>query len=468
MSRPTAPGLDHVVRFVTDLPLDPRLISEELEVWSRSSLLDTLAALVAGTATTLGLAGLRAAAAEPGTSSIPGTRLCTTPTWAAMAGATAASALDFDDGHYAGGGIHPGSTILPTLLAGATPQTRLDRLRAALVAGYEVAIRAGRLASPSVSGLPYRASGYATTVGATAALCNLNAASHEVTSAALRIALAHAPVAEMVSEGAREAAGWAAATALGAYRLAAAGSGAEAEKTGSSPGPFPVGPTIFDLHSTEPMLLTLGKNYECLDCYLKPYPCCRAAHAPIDGLRLLADRHGWDRIRASSLRIGVGAGASTLDHRNPATLAQAQYSIPILLAVLAVHGESRLRALGIPTTDGNLLRDPAILAYARRVTVEHVPELDHNPWHSYPAVVELHSDNVTLDTARIDHASGSPQAPLSHARRLAKAHGLLSRVLTTDRQSRIIALVDRGAGTLSDLLRLSEPERASRGFDVER
>lgn len=468
MSLPTAPGLDRVVRFVTGLPLDPRLISQELEVWSRHALLDTLATLVAGTATTLGLAGLRAAAGEPGTGRVPGTRLRTTPTWAAVAGGTAASALDFDDGHYAGGGIHPGSTILPALLAGASPQTPLSRIRAALIAGYEVAIRTGRLSSPAVSGLPYRASGYAAAVGATAALCCLNAASHHVTSAALRIALAQAPISTMVSEGARESSGWAAATALGAYRLAVAGAGAEAEEVGDASGPLPVGPTLFDLHCGDPMLQTLGTSYECLECYVKPYPCCRAAHAAIDGLLLLADRHGWDRVRASALRIGVGAGASSLDRSDPTTLAQAQYSIPFLLAVLAVHGESRLRVLGVPAADEQLLRDPAVLAYARRVTVEHAPELDRNPWHSYPAVVELHFEDVTLDTTRIDHASGSPHQPLGLSQRLSKVHDLLSRVLTIDQRSRLIALADQGAGTLSDLLRLSEPERASRGAWSER
>ena len=60
---------------------------------------------------------------------------------AAMANSAAASALDLDDGHRRAGG-HPGAAIVPTVLAvGPTAGACGRDLIAAIVAGYEVAVR---------------------------------------------------------------------------------------------------------------------------------------------------------------------------------------------------------------------------------------------------------------------------------------------------------------------------------------
>lgn len=417
---------------------------------ARQVLADTLAAQLAGTLTDVGRAACRAARLHPGRTPVPGTGLRTDPGWAAFAGAAAAGALDYDDGHYRGGGIHASSTVLPALLAAAPAGTPLPALRRALVAGYEVAVRAGRLTSPAVSGLPYRASGHAAVFGATAALAAVRGLGPARTESALRTAAAHAPDAAMTTGGAREATGWAAATAVGCADLAACGFGEPADASHL----FPAGPTLFDRHTADPWVTGLGERYEILHGYLKPYPCCRAAHAMLDALRVLCPGTGTARITA--VEVSTVAGAAALGVTAPRTLGQAQFALPWLAALLLVRGEDAprgLRALGAP--GGPALDDPAVRETARLVTLRHEPAFDDDPACSYPARVAVTTSDGRVRTATVTRARGSAGNPLSEAERTAKATELLHRVLPPSRTAALLTALEDDTTTTGRLTALT-------------
>src|SRR5512145_2599888 len=102
-------------------------------------LLDTLGAVVAGSALPENgaLARLAAARGPHGTATLVGHRLKADPFWAALTNAAAGVALEVDEGSRLGGG-HPAIHVVPGVLAVAEDR-RLDgrRLLASLVAGYE-------------------------------------------------------------------------------------------------------------------------------------------------------------------------------------------------------------------------------------------------------------------------------------------------------------------------------------------
>ena len=80
-----------------------------------------------------------------GPSTIIGAGAGSTPVGAALANGFAASALDIDDGYRPVKG-HPGAVVLPAVLA-AAEEVRSSGVEflTALVVGYEVAMRAGRV-----------------------------------------------------------------------------------------------------------------------------------------------------------------------------------------------------------------------------------------------------------------------------------------------------------------------------------
>ena len=254
---------------------------------------------------------------------------------AAFAGATAANALDYEDGHYRGGGIHAGSAVLPALLAATDPSTPMARLRRALVVGYEIAIRAGYVLSPQ-HGRSYRTSGHAASLGAAGATAALLGGDVSTVASALRIAASHAPVSTPHAAGACESIGWAATTAVTAAFLALDGfTNEQSDATLAAP----VSASPFDDGTDTRFVESLGRVSEATNCYIKPYACCRLIHAAIDGLHALDGDLPEDPGDVKSIVVGTQAGAVKMDNRQPLRLEQAQFSIPIMLALYLTDHE---------------------------------------------------------------------------------------------------------------------------------
>ncbi|MFT4123831.1 MAG: MmgE/PrpD family protein [Microbacteriaceae bacterium] len=422
---------------------DDRL-PDHVERWARTAITDTLAVIAGGTGTELFARAATTASRHPGTVPVPGLAVRTSAMWSAHLAAIAASALDYDDGHYRGGGIHASSTVLPVLLAGAAEAT-LPELVRAFVAGHEIAIRAGHLAAPERSGESYRASGYAATIGAAAALAALRGGDADRIASAIRLAFAHAPHSRMTSTAARESIGWAGATAVAVVELAEAG---YASETTDGALHAPAGPTPFEEASDDPMIASLGRVFESPDSYLKPWASCRAAHAMIEALLELRRRHDLGEARAIDIRaidIRVIDAAVVLDVTAPADLSEAQYALPWLAAVALLRDPARLARL-----DPEDFAAADLFALATRVRLR--PGLPPAANGGYPAHV-----TVTLaDGTRLEHGVelelGSPERPLG-ADRLARKWAALLETLPAlslpaiaevidDRDARVIELLE--------------------------
>ncbi len=220
---------------------------------------------------------------------------------AVAANAFAANALDLDDGYRPLKG-HPGAVVVPAALTAAEVTGAAgEELLAAVLVGYEVALRAGTLLRAEYA--TYHGTGAWAPVGAAAAVARLRGLDAATTATALAVAEFHAPITPvmrtvdhpaMLEDGT----GWGALAGYAAVDLALA----------RVTGP----PTLFEHRRAEAAALpVLGGAYPVEDVYVKLAATCRWAQPAVAAV-LAAGRGDPGRCRAGSGRRGNGAGRHLL------------------------------------------------------------------------------------------------------------------------------------------------------------
>ncbi|MFG1804139.1 MmgE/PrpD family protein [Micromonospora carbonacea] len=416
---------DEVARRVAGLTL--ATIPEAARQRARERLRDTIGTALGGARTTAARTANRAMAADLGgfRALAPGapTR---TATAAALVSAVAASALDYDDGHYLGGAIHPSSVVVPAVLVAASDRpVSFAELLAAQVAGFEVAVRVAHLLWPRHETSRWFCTGTAGAVGAAAAAAKVRGGDADTIRRAMLVAWAHAPTAALQWPSVKEAIGWSAATGVTACRLAENGWMALPDGAAAPPAPaiFPPTPLEEPHAANDPFVASLGEVFEIENSYLKPHSACRYTHTAVDALRALtADGLRPEHVR--SIRVATHHWATFLTHRRPPTLEHAQYSYPFVLAATAVDG-----AAGPDQIAEHRLTDPAILDLAGRVEVVHDPALDAHLPHHYGTALEITlTGGRTLRPQPRLVARGDPGDPLTEAELAAKFVDLVTPV----------------------------------------
>jgi 2-methylcitrate dehydratase PrpD len=354
--------IEQLAEFVT--ATKPSALPPDVLDRAALSVLDTLAASVAGVATenaaTMALAAGRLFGAGTSPVWFTGNRL--SPGGAIIANCAAASALDIDDGHRGAAG-HPGAAIIPAVLTVAGRHSwDGHRLLTAIVLGYDVALRVAeaRNHTPDISFASGRWCGF----GVATALGWLYGLDRTAIAHALAIAGAEAP--QSLPQGASRNMGtvkgsspWAASAATMAVERAQAGATGPLDLLDVAPG-YDRGKITDDL----------GGRWRISETYLKPYGACRYIHPAIDAV--LAMGCGRDRNAASldevTVEIFPEAGKITND-RAPRTLEAAQFSIPFCVALAALRGRAALRPLRSAS-----LADAEVLAVAQRVVLHFSQE----------------------------------------------------------------------------------------------
>jgi 2-methylcitrate dehydratase PrpD len=185
---------------------------------------------------------------------------------------------------------------------------------------------------------------------------------------------------------------------------------------------------------------------------LKPWPSCRLSHPYVAAALALRGESG--AARPVHIEAHVNASAAKLcrplaERRRPATLQDAKYSIPWMIAFTLVHGRVDLSVLG-PAA----LADERVLDLAQRVEVlETLPDRPGHP----PARISMRTcDGRELesppeierlaDDMADDGAYGKFDACLAHAGLPpARREALWTRLLALAREPRVDFLFDGGA-----------------------
>lgn len=405
---------DNVLQLATGLTHQD--IPDEARRRAHQALRDTVAVALGGASTRSARTAEQAMSGEVGDFPLLGTGGRTgSATAAAFISSVRASALDFDDGHYRGGAIHPSSVIVPTLLiAAADHPVSVERLVTAQVAGYEVAVRLANLLFPQVRGGQWHCTGTAATVGAAIAAAMVRGGDADTVHRSALIAWAHAPMAALQLPMVKEAIGWSAATGLNAVLMAERGMMRMPDGGRVPPMPSIFPATPFDTPAADvPFVLSLGTTFEIEQSYLKPYSACRYTHTAVDVV-LEQYRSGLRADEVAAVRVATHSDATFLDFQRPPSLEHAQYSLPWTVAAALVDGE-----VGPAQICDERLDDPQLLDVASRVTVVCDPSLDQFLPDHYSSQVRITMrDGRVVDLeprlqARGDVASALTEAELA-------------------------------------------------------
>ncbi len=377
---------------------------------ARLALRDTIGTIIGGSTTSAGRIATAAAQRCGGSTPIAGATATSTAPLAAFATAVNASALDFDDGHYRGGAIHPASVIVSSLLVAAHDcDADLNEFLTAQVVGYEIGLRAAHLLWPRHELDDYHCTGTAAALGAAAAVAKLRGADGDCIARAVAIAWAHAPMSTFQLPMVKESIGWSAATGVFAADLAAAGFMAMPHAVESAmdatfaPTPFHR-PGAMD----DPFVASLGTVFEAANTYFKPYAACRYTHTAIRSLHdVMTDDH-LTTADIAAVDVFTHKAAINLSDRRPASLDHGQYSFPFVLSAVMCTGRA-----GASEISESALDDPARLAEAAKVSVHHDPRLDATyPAHYGTRIVVHTTDGSRIDRTRLV-APGDPADPMS-------------------------------------------------------
>ena len=329
---------------------------------------------------------------------------------AALLNASMGHALDFDDTLDTGGSIHPGVSVLGSVLAAADMLGGVsgrDMLLATAL-GLDISCR---IAFASTVDRGWHRTAAIGVFGATAAAGKLMGLNAEQMLHAFGIAYSHAAGnRQCILDGAltkRMQAGQAASAGVFSAVLAKTGfTGAHNifnGKYGFLELYQPNG------HDASLLLKDLGTVYRGEELSYKPYPCGRPLHSVIDAA--LAARAKLGIVRAediASVTIEADSADPAPVTRRPSQVVEAQFARPFLVATALVHGK-----VGIAEVDS--LGTPGVLGLADRIAGVA------NPAHA--------RDSAKITVTRTDGSSatiettipfGAPSNPLSNAQFAAK------------------------------------------------
>jgi 2-methylcitrate dehydratase PrpD len=409
--------------------LDASDVPERVADRARIVLADSIGAIVAGsidpTVAELADAWTTSAVGANGNATVLGSNdgRCL-PAFAAYLNGSAGTVLEMDEGHRFAAG-HPAIHVVPAVLAEAEVQdASATDLLTALVAGYEVAVRAARVVVPLAEG--YHPHGVWGAVGGAAGVARLRECDPETTADAISIAAndAQHTLFAAATEGATVRNTYAGASNLDAI---VAVDRAEAGFTGVADGvPRHLAHAAAEDVNAGALSADLGARWEIQRGYFKRHAACRYTHAALDAVSALAAETLIDGDRVERVTVATYPAAAALDDPDPRNALQAKFSVPFAVASAIVHGD----------TGPSAFRDDAITGatrdLAQRVDVVVDDDIAGKAPDKRGARVTVVVDGEKR-TASVETAKGGEHEPFPRDELREKFHALTASVLGDDR-----------------------------------
>lgn len=329
-------------------------------------------------------------------------------TGAALVNATAANALDMDDGHRLVKG-HPGAIVFPAVLAAAEEYNMSgEEFMTALLISYEIAIRAGILAHQHRP--EYHCTGSWGAIGAAAGTGRIIGLTVNELNHALGIAeyqSTYSPMMRCIKHPSmlKDGIGWGSMTGISAAYLAKEG--------------FTGIPSLFETEEAKTYLQELGKVYRVEELYYKPYACCRWAQPGLEALKELMMKHNITKSKVKNLKIYTFTESASLSRKHPKNTEDAQYNLTFPLAAYLVTGE-----VG-PNQVLEELNNPEILKIMDRIEVQISDELNQQFPKNALSRMEIEDNEGQLYSSSIHQAKGDYNFPLSSAEKKNKFYSLV-------------------------------------------
>jgi 2-methylcitrate dehydratase PrpD len=299
-------------------------IPADVQEHAKDDLRDLLSVMFGGAATTSAQIAARYARLSPGSVPLVAGGTAALPE-AAFANGVAASALDFEDGHYLGGAIHPASVVGAAALASAPSHATVADLLTAQIVGFEVGLRAASLLWSKHPEDWYHCTGAAGAIGAAVASAHLRGLDADGMYRSIVIAWQHAPMSTFAIPMLKESIGWGAQTGAAAAQLAELGY-MQLPDNYDPPMPDVMPTTPFDRAGIDrdPFVTSFGTVWEAGNTYFKQFAACRYTHAAAGGLRGMVEENGLTADDIAAIEVRTHEGAVFLAEQRPQTLEHAQ------------------------------------------------------------------------------------------------------------------------------------------------
>ncbi|MFQ5848749.1 MAG: MmgE/PrpD family protein, partial [Candidatus Methylomirabilales bacterium] len=332
--------------------------------------------------------------------------------------------------------LHPAAPVIPAALAVAERDGIPGAaLFPAIVAGYEVAIRAGEALGPSHYHL-WHTTATCGVFGAAAAAGKLLRLTPEQTVWALGSAgTQSAGLWEFLTEGAMSKQlhpAQAAADGLLAALLAQQG------LTGASQI-FEGEKGLARATSTAPNLVRLTEGLglrplRILETSFKAHAACYHIHSTIDAATELKTRFDPKPAEISKITVRLYSAALDLLERVEAVSPYAaKFNIPYCLASALVRGR-----VGLEDFTEAGIGDRAVRQLMAAVVLERDPELDQVYPDRWPAIVTIETAAGERYESRVDYPKGDPKNPMTREELIEKFHALTGRVIPEASRSLLI------------------------------
>lgn len=436
---------EKIAQFVANLALND--VPERAREIAKGGIVDALGAAIAGTQTEAARIITRWTRALGGTSSagVIGGSFKTSAAQAARANGTIGHALDFD----------PPLPLLPVLLAlGESERASGREVLEAYVAGFEVQSKLQSGVSTKHSAHGWHSNTVFGTFGATAAAARLLKLDVRHTQMAFGIAASEA-------SGIRQNlgtmtkpfhAGMAAANGITAATLARESFTSAGDSLEGEFGVLRVFATAGEYHESQ-IAETFADpwNLVAKEIRIKPYPCCRWAHRPLDALFDLTRSNNVDPAQVESIECEVGAHVSkVMTYPVAGTALEAKFCLPYCLAVAVCDGRA-----GVDQFTDSRVRDPQVQTLASRVSVMHPG--GKSEWEAgtmLPCTVRLRLKSGTMLEARASAARGDRDNPMTFNDIVEKYRDCTRDLLPPAKAERVLSLA-QNIEALPDLLELS-------------
>lgn len=317
--------------------------------------------------------------------------------WAAFANASYSQVHDSNDGHRVaaalGGSAHPGRVVNPAALAVSEKLSLSGKeLITAIVIGYDVAARVRGMENPPPSNTYASAAMSSRMMGLDEdkAICAMGIAGYLSSS---RFPERRGDDTGHLIEG------YFAKIGIEAAMLA-------------DEGMF--GPPMGDDRrlTTRFRERGLGKDFEIMNIYIKPYPTCRMTHGAIEAILAIKEDTNLEPSEVKEVilhQLTTGMYTAVKRVSPDSYFKSCEGNLSYIAACAIIDGE-----VGERQFTRDRIADPKIHELIQKIKVIPNEDLDAiYPENARPIIVEIKTTNGKTYTKRVDYAWGDPQRPLT-------------------------------------------------------
>lgn len=357
-----------MIQYKTDYRLEDYILNtrwsdlpEEVKNRAVDCGIDLMTALIVGSKGEQFRNGIRLSHyLKDGEIEIPGSRERFSFLGAAFALGHASNSFDIDDGHNLIKG-HPGTSFVAGIMAAGLEQDVTYReYLTTLVVAYDVAVRIGQAVQDYYHFL--HSTGTYGAVGTAAGVGRIFGFTRKKMNTAISMAEFHAPmtpVMRSVQYPSMNKDGVPFGAMIGALAALDTMAGETAKVH------------ILEFDQYRKFLDTLGKDYEIMNLYFKPYTCCRWAHQPIQASIDLMREHNLKWYDIEKVTVHTFDAATQLSKIVPSETDEAQYNIAFPVASAIVCGD-----VGFAQVNNKALKNPDVLKMMDRLEFVLDPDME--------------------------------------------------------------------------------------------